>query len=318
MRYNTGMKINPRLKWALVLSGGGAKGLAHVGVLKVLSDMGVPEPSLVVGTSMGSIVGGLYACGMTADELLRFTSEEFDIFQHLESFTFKMNGPVGKVLQTGQMIGNLVTKSGVDSGAQLLELFEKLTAGKTFAETRLPFRCNAVDLATGEEVVFDSGPVAFAMRASMSFPGFFEPLFDGGRCLVDGGLADNMPVAIARKLGFKHILAVDVGNFTAKNASDFKAGYQILFRCLAVILYLREKQKTERANLTISAGSDASTTDFHRKEELIELGERSMLEAREQVEEFFAAGTVGSVASGIGKFLSGWQKKPPKKRLDER
>jgi NTE family protein len=284
-----------------------------VGVLKALSDMGVPEPSLVVGTSIGSIVGGLYACGMTEDALIRFALEEFGIFQYLEGFTFKMSGPMGKVFQTGQMLGNLVTKSGVDSGARLQELFEGLTAGKTFAETRLPFRCNAVDLTTGEEVVFDSGPVAFAMRASMSFPGFFEPLLDGNRCLVDGGLADNMPVAVARKLGFKHIMAVDVGNFTAKNASDFKAGYQILFRCLEVILHLREKQKTERANLVIHAASDASTADFHRKQELVELGKRSVLEAREQVEEFFAAGTMGGIASGIGKFFSGWRKKAAEK-----
>ncbi|MDR0630206.1 MAG: patatin-like phospholipase family protein [Treponema sp.] len=168
-------KKNGKLKWALVLSGGGAKGLAHVGILKALADRGFPEPSLVVGTSMGAIVGGLYACGISPAELIRFMLEKFDITTYLDSFVFKLNGPVGKVFQTGQMLGNFATRRGVDSGQGLLKLFEELTQGKTFAETKIPFRCNAVDLVSGKELVFSSGSVARAIRASMSFPAFFNP-----------------------------------------------------------------------------------------------------------------------------------------------
>ena len=202
------MKIKKNLKWALVLAGGGSRGIAHVGVLNALQEMGFPEPSLVAGTSMGAIVGGLYACGMSPGAMKQFFISEFDIARYLDSFAFKISGILGKVFQTGQILGNAITRTGIDSGHLVLNLLEKLSGGKTFAETRIPFRCNAVDLVSGKEVVFSSGSVARAIRASMAFPGVFEPLMEGGRCLVDGGLVDNMPVRIAREEGFRRLLAL--------------------------------------------------------------------------------------------------------------
>ena len=195
------MRIQKNLKWALVLSGGGAKGFAHVGVLKALAKMGVPEPSLVVGTSMGAIIGGIYASGMSPAEMNRFILDEFDITHYLDSYVFKLNGPVGRILQAGQLLGALTGKPGIDSGKAVLALLKDLSGNKRFDATRIPFRCNAVDLISGKEVVFSSGNVATAIRASMSFPVFFEPLLMGKRYLVDGGLVDNMPVHIARAEG---------------------------------------------------------------------------------------------------------------------
>ncbi|MDR0569455.1 MAG: patatin-like phospholipase family protein [Spirochaetaceae bacterium] len=282
------MKHYNKQKWALVLSGGGAKGIAHIGVLKALADMGVPEPAMVVGTSMGSIVGGLYACGMTPQELVRFVSEEFDIADYLDGFAFKINGPVGKVFQTGQILSNIATKPGIDSGQRLLQLFERLTEGKTFAETRIPFRCNAVDLITGKEIVFDTGSVAKAIRASMSFPFFFEPLFDGERCLVDGGLSDNMPVYIPLQEGVKRVLAVDVVGFQSMPFSGFKTGPQLIYRFMETAMHIMSEKSRIRAHLTLYAADKTSPFNFARKKEFIELGERAVKVSVKQIETFFS------------------------------
>jgi NTE family protein len=284
------MKIASKLKWALVLSGGGAKGFAHLGILNALAEMGAPEPSLVVGTSMGAIVGGLYACGMGPEELTRFLIDKFDITEYLDSFVFKINGPVGKVFRTGQILGSLAAGSGSDSGRRILEFLEEFTGGKTFAETRIPFRCNAVDLSEGRELVLSSGSVARAIRASMSFPAFFEPLVEGDKCLVDGGLANNMPVYIARDEGFSRILAVDVGNFTARAASDFKTGAQIVYRCLEVMLNMAGRKGDLKADLTIHASNEISAFEFFRKQELVALGERAIRENEKAVRVFFRGG----------------------------
>ena len=285
------MGAKKNLKWALVLSGGGAKGLAHIGFLKGLSRLGYPEPSLVAGTSMGAIVGGVYASGMSVEEIVRFAEDEFDITRYLDSFVFKLGGPVGKFLQAGQLLGNLVTKPGVDSGKELLALLRRLTQDRTFEETRIPFRCNAVDLANGREVIFDSGNMAEAIRASMGFPVFFEPVLTGGMCLVDGGVSDNMPVHIAGKMGFKRILAVDVGEFRNKKPEDLASAPKILYRCLEIVLHRLHRQKQEyNADLVIDASSGASLLSFDRKQELIGLGEQAVKDNEKALAAFFGGG----------------------------
>jgi NTE family protein len=295
--------VNENLKWALVLSGGGAKGIAHIGVLKALEELGYPAPSLVVGTSMGAIVGGTYACGMSGAELANFVMEKFDIGEFLDSFVFKMNGPVGKVLQTGQMLGNFATKRGMDSGKRLEKLFEQMTGGKTFAETRVPFRCNAVDLVSGKEIVFSSGAVARAIRASMSFPAFFEPLTEGGQCLVDGGLSDNMPVHIARKEGFKHILAIDVHSFKKLPVSALKNAPQIVYRSLELAVHRMDQESGRKAALTIYAGDETSVFNFYRKKELISVGERAVRDNKKQLAAFFGTGVRAALA--LRRFTKG-------------
>jgi NTE family protein len=265
-------------------------GLANAGVLNALAASGFPEPSLIVGTSMGAIVGGLYACGMGPGELVRFALEEFNIADYLDSVAFRINGPAGKIFQAGQILGNLATRPGIDSGRRLLDLFERLTGGKTFDGTVIPFRCNAVDLGSGAEVVFDSGSVAFAMRASMSFPVFFEPLVEGEHCYADGGLAHNMPVYIARNAGFRRILAVDVNSFRPRAPAELGTLPGILYRSLETAFHLLDRKEKARADLTIRAASTASPLDFDRKKELVGLGERAALENKKVLEAFFGKG----------------------------
>ena len=288
-------------KWALVLSGGGAKGISHVGVLKALEDMGVPKPSLVVGTSMGAIVGGLYACGMSAKDMARFIIDELAITEYLDSFVFRLEGPLGRIFQAGQILGSLATRPGIDPGQKILRLFERLTGEKTFAETEIPFRCNAVDLVSGQEIIFSSGSVARAMRASMSFPVFFEPLWEGPLCLVDGGLADNMPVDIARlyrrslKRGerFNRILAVNVERFDPLPPGELKNGPQIAFRSMeTALLRLKERRRSE-ADLTICAVDDTTPFSFFRGRKLIALGEKAVEKSEKALKAFFRGGIKG-------------------------
>jgi NTE family protein len=277
------------IRWALVLSGGGARGLAHVGVLKGLEDAGYPKPSLVVGCSMGAIIGGFYACGMTPAELLRFAVEEFDISDYLDSFTFRINGPMGKIFQTGQVLGSLATRPGIDPGQRVLELFEELTGGKDFDETEIPFRCNSLDLLSGQEVGFRSGSVAKALRASMSFPVFFEPLMYRKMYLVDGGLWDNMPVAIAYKEGFENVLAVDVNHFDRQELKDLRNGPQVVFRCIETALNAQGQDRKKEAGLTLTVTDETSPFSFMKQKELIALGEKVVREKTKSLEEFFTA-----------------------------
>ncbi|MDR2363311.1 MAG: patatin-like phospholipase family protein [Spirochaetaceae bacterium] len=283
------MKINSNLKWALVLSGGGAKGFAHIGILNAFSSLGFPPPSLVAGTSMGAIVGGLYACGMESAELTRFALEEFNLKKYLDGFAYKIDGPLGKVVQTGQILGNLAARPGMDSGERILELLETLSGGKTFEETRIPFRCNAVDIADGREVALSSGSVARAIRASMSFPVFFEPLREGDRFLVDGGLANNLPVYLAREAGYKKILAVDVGDFNVRSVESLRTGMEVLFRVFDVTLHVL-KQKEQKASFTIHAGGMGTPFSFSRAAAIIQYGERIVREHEEAIRAFFSSG----------------------------
>jgi len=275
-----------RHQWALVLSGGGARGFAHIGVLKALEEAGFPKPSLVVGTSMGSIVGGLYACGMSPGELVRFVTEDFNITDYLDSFVFRLDGPVGKILQTGQILASLATKPGIDKGDHVLELLEKLTEKKTFDETEIPFRCNAVDLYSGQEVVFGTGSVARAIRASISFPLFFEPFLYREMCLVDGGLRNNMPVVVARQEGYRRVLAVNVSRFKLQTAEDLKNGPQIVYRSFDCAL-MDTGENTAPADLTLDASDETTPFSFFRQKEHIELGERTVRENMEKLIKFF-------------------------------
>ena len=275
------------IKWALVLSGGGARGLAHIGILRGLEDAGYPQPSLIVGTSMGAIVGGFYACGMDTSEMVRFITKDFNIGDYLDSFVYKLDGPVGQIMQAGHILANLTTRPGADRGQRVLDLFTRLTEGKKFDETSVPFRCNAMDLISGRQIIFNSGSVAAAMRASMSFPVFFDPVTMDGMCLVDGGLLDNMPVAIARDEGFHNIIAVDVNRFIPAKAGDLRSGPQIIYRCMEGVLYHQGRTRRVNASVTLNVFGDETPFSFNMKKELIALGSKTIRDNMKTLDNFF-------------------------------
>jgi NTE family protein len=288
------VKINKNLKYALTLSGGGARGLVHVGVLCALEAAGYPLPSLIAGTSMGAVVGGLYASGMSSAGLKAFVIDELDFTDFMESPGFKLSGTLGKLLVTGQFIGAFATRPGVDSGKKALALLERFAQCGRIEECPIPFICNAVDLVSGREVIFSSGPLAPAIRASMSFPVFFEPCAGEGMCLVDGGIIDNMPVAAAREagraLGVSRVLAVDTRNeWREVPAVNYRNGAAVVLRCFDVLLHAAERNKA-RAELTLFAADRSSVVEFERKKELVALGEAAVERAAPELNAFFGSG----------------------------
>ncbi|WP_328188713.1 patatin-like phospholipase family protein [Marinobacter sp. OP 3.4] len=207
----------------LVLSGGGAKGLAHVGVLRVLEEIHVPV-DLVVGTSAGAAVGALYAQGMTVAEIeerlleMDWVSSFRDnpgrryepVRRKEDNWRFPIRPGLGVGLD-GLRVGRGLI-SGQNLGFILNELTEDAALVRDFDQLPIPFRAVATDLETGEEVVLSDGSLAEAIRASMSIPGVYAPVSRDGRLLVDGGVANNLPVSVAREMGAEVVIVVDISD----------------------------------------------------------------------------------------------------------
>ncbi len=212
----------PRPKVGLVLSGGGALGLAHVGVLRVLEQMRIPV-DFIAGTSMGSIVGAAYASGMTPDEMER-RLRDIDwerVFRDApprseQSVLRKQLDAAGLWgFEFGVSRGLPFLPKGAIAGQQLLATlrsFVQEPPGGNFDRLPIPFRAVATDLETGEMVVFSKGDLARAMRASMSVPGIISPEEIDGRILLDGGLVRNVPVDVVRAMGADVVIVVNLGS----------------------------------------------------------------------------------------------------------
>ena len=211
----------PRPKVCLVLSGGGARGAAHVGVLKVLEELHVPI-DCITGTSMGSIVGAAYASGTPIDEMEKIiasitTRELFTELPPREDRAVRLKEDDRTVLspiELGLRDGQVLLPQGLVSGVQLETVLRKLSkvrGSHQFDDLPIPFRAVATDLVTGKAVVLSEGELASAMRASMSVPGAIAPARLDGRLLVDGGLTDNLPVDVARSMGADIVIAVNLG-----------------------------------------------------------------------------------------------------------
>jgi len=249
---------------------------------------------------MGAIIGGLYASGMNGLAQKRYVMEEVDIANFMESPVFKMNGPIGKLIQTGQIIGHAATNPGIDPGNKVLRLLEKLTNYKRIEDCAIPFLCNAVDICAGREVVFRSGSLARAIRASMSFPFIFEPLIEGEQCFVDGGVVDNIPIQIAREaakpLGIRRILAVNTRRWKAVPGASLKHGLSVVMRCIDAMIHISELEEERREaapNLMVHISDRTSVFDFSRKRELMELGKAAAEQSRAELDAFFRAGWRG-------------------------
>lgn len=209
-----------RPKVGLVLGGGGAKGAAEVGVLKYIEQAGVPI-DYIVGTSIGSIVGGLYSCGLRADDLdSLFRSQQWlnlltdrndDLRRHpfvkKDGNRYMFGFPVGKHKKGTQR------RHGVLKGDSICDFLTQLTKRPdsiSFDKLPIPFRCVAVEATSFTETVFDSGRLAECMRASMSIPLAFKPVCRDSLVYVDGGMLNNLPVDVCRAMGADIIIAVDL------------------------------------------------------------------------------------------------------------
>ena len=213
------VRSHPGPRVGLALSGGGARGLAHVGVLRALERMGVPIDA-ISGTSMGSLVGGLYAAGYSATELEEIAREiewsalfiDVPARGPMEPFDQVKGNPT--LLSLPMRRGRIGLPSGVIAGQHLSDLFARLTwpvqTVRDFRRLPIPFSAVATDIATGEAVVLDTGSLAGAMRASMSLPSVFAPSRLHGRVLLDGGLVRSLPAQDVRALGADVVICSDV------------------------------------------------------------------------------------------------------------
>ncbi len=270
------------LKVGVVLSGGGAKGLAHIGVLKVLEEAGI-RVDYIGGSSMGAIIGGLYASGYSAQELDSvFHETNFEILiqdnlpRSAKTFyekdddekyalslpfdNFKIGFPSG--LSKGQNIYNLMSRLTMHVGN--IDKFEKLP---------IPFFCVAADIETGEEVILDSGSLPRAVSASGAIPSFFSPVKIGGRLLTDGGVANNYPVEELRKRGAEVIIGVDVQD-SLMDRSKLKSVFDILTQVSNFRTISDMKEKIPKTDIYIKPDiTNFSILSFDRGEAIIDSGE---------------------------------------------
>ncbi len=220
-----------KIKIGLVLGGGGARGLAHIGILKVLQDRGIPI-DIIVGTSMGAIVGATYA--QTPDA--SFVKEKFakfikgDKFRSLDDNFFRQQPgyepedilhQVSREIKRRLIINIAAHRVSLMKAERLEIALDALVADELIENTKIPFACAALDLRSGKDIVFKSGKIRKAIQASSAIPGFLPPVEYNGYLLVDGSVSANFPIDAARELGADIVIALDVSLSTyADNGFD--------------------------------------------------------------------------------------------------
>jgi NTE family protein len=289
-----------RPKIGLVLAGGGAKGAAHVGVLKVLEELHIPI-DYVVGTSMGSVIGGLYASGMRPQEIEQEIQkiDWKDVFidepnREDRSFRRKQDDRlyVFKAkpgFSDGKIKLPLAYVHGQKFDLQLNRLTERVSQIKDFDQLAIPFRAVATDLETGREVVLKSGNLARSLRASMAVPGAFDPVEIDGRLLVDGGLANNVPVGVARAMGADIVIVSDLGSdlLTREQiTSALDVGLQLINFLFALNSQDQLRSLEPRDVLITSKLGDIGAGSFDRIVEAMPLGEQAARQAAESLRRY--------------------------------
>lgn len=247
-----------RPRVALVLSGGGARGLAHIGVLNVLARERVPV-DLIVGTSVGAIVGALYAAEVPVSDIETLAAEVgWDKLTDLSAAGVVRLLVSERLLSTGKMEEYLKARIGT----------------RSFADLKTELACVATDLRTGEEIVMREGSVALAARASATMPGVFEPVPYRHRLLIDGGVVNNVPTDVARRLGAELVICVFLpADFSRHNVSN-------VLTTLTQALYIQgqviSEERLRLADVTVRPEvADISALELWRSRESMEAGQRA-------------------------------------------
>lgn len=312
-----------RPRTGLVLGGGGALGLAHIGVLKVLHEANVAV-DLVAGTSMGALVGGGYAAGHTPEQLERIVrgADWSNLFagraprDQLHWRRKEEDYRFGR-FELGVDRRGITLPSGAIGGQSLQQYFRELARPVSDAtdldRLPLPFRSVATDMVTGARVVLKDVPLDLAMRASMSVPGAFTPLEYGDSLLVDGGLVENLPVGVARDMGAQRVIAVRVGS-TLLPREDLTSLLGLAAQVVGIMVERNERDSIASlgpADLLIEIDTSGfASSDFARVAELITRGEDAARKALDRLRNFsvapdaFAAHEAGRVARSAGERVS--------------
>lgn len=256
------MIFNPfkKKKVGLALSGGGARGLAHIGVLKVFHDHRVPV-DLIAGTSAGSLIGSLYAGGVNITTMLEIATK----------------------VKWKNFFRIVLSKSGLVSSEEIENFVVSLIGKKTFADLEKPFSAVTIDIKTGDEVVLDKGEVAKAVRASCSFPWMYTPYKFEKHLLVDGVLKDNLPSAVARRMGADIVIGVDVIP-RVEEADDFKNILEIFDRALDLFIINQDRDKKKNCDILITPIHErVSSLELDKAEHLVQLGEEAAKKALPEI-----------------------------------
>jgi len=275
-----------RPKIGLVLSGGGARGFAHIGVLKVLEQHNVPI-DFIAGTSMGSIIGGLYAIGMSPDEIEQGVQgiDWANVFNDIPDRDYRYvrrkqdNEDFFSLQRIGINEDGLQITPGLIEGQQIELALDRLAYPgfhiHDFDQLHIPYRAIATDIETGKPVVIRSGNLARAMRASMSIPGALPPIQIDDKLLVDGGIANNVPVDVVREMGADIVIVVDVSAPLDKK-EDLKSSFAITGQLTTIMTRRIADQQIENLEdydvLIVPGARDITSSDFIEYPVLIEAG----------------------------------------------
>jgi len=277
---------NERKKIGLVLGGGGALGLAHIGVLKVLEEQKIPI-DYIAGTSMGAIVAGMYASGMSPEEIEQsfLAINWWDVLKDRSPYSFleyrkKRDYERFMGIEFGVNKKGLIFPPGMAYGQKLNNVLETFTINAAgiidFDHLNIPYRAVATDLISRKAIILKSGNLATAMRASMAVPGAFTPVRTlDGKILVDGGVLDNIPVDVVKKMGADIIIAVDVGASSAKldTKENFQSLLSVTARTYSIMKRPNEEKQLKNATLVIAPDLEQlSASQFHKVSEIIPRG----------------------------------------------
>ncbi|MGI5921190.1 MAG: patatin-like phospholipase family protein [Syntrophomonadaceae bacterium] len=244
----------------LVLGAGSARGLAHIGVLQVLAENSIPF-DFIVGSSMGAMIGGIYACGA-------------DLY---------MSAKMLEHLDTSILLDVNLPRMGFIAGKKITSFLDLLTKKKDFADTRMPLFIVTTDLVSGQRVVINSGSISEAIRASISIPGVFNPVRKDEMVLVDGAVVDRLPVEVAREQGAEVIIAVDV-TFGEGKQVVIKNALDVIWASLDIMQKQQFDLVSPQADIIIQPEVGGfSSRDFDKSAELIQLGRKAAEEKLSEI-----------------------------------
>lgn len=245
-------------KIGLVLGSGGMRGMAHIGVLKVLEEEKLPI-AFIVGCSIGSLIGALFACGYSARRLKRMAQR----------------------LKRSEWIDFVMPRMGLFAGEKMLTVMDKMTRQRNIEATKIPIYIVATDLYKGCEVVIERGNLAEAVRASTAVPGIFAPFAKGDTLYVDGALVNPMPVDAARRLGADIVIGVDLVH--GASVPEVQNIFDVILQSIDIVERQLGHAKYEEADVMICPEvGHISQSDFDKAEECIRIGEEA---ARTHIEE---------------------------------
>lgn len=250
----------------IALGGGFARGIVHVGILKVLEEENIPI-SCIAGTSVGALIGAAYCSGITPEELEQ----------------------VAKRVRFRDLARWTVSRLGFATNLRMLTFLNKLLKVKTFEELRIPLAVTATDFGSGEGVIFRSGPLADPVRASCAYPGVFLPVTVNGRLLVDGMLAHSLPSQPVREMGADRVIAVNLKGSWSK-ADGPRHLFDVIGQCFSIAQKMNCEQSRKCADLIIEPDvTGYRYDDFEHSAELVKIGEAAARAVLPEIRKWIAS-----------------------------